>query len=70
MSEETPLKVLCLHGTATNADILKAQIADYIKYLGDRAEFDFVEAPFAIPKEKTPEFIKKYFGADVQTFEN
>ena len=68
MSEQAPLKILCLHGRFCNKQIMKIQMSSYMKYFGKRAKFDFIDAPFAVPKDKNPEIISKHFG-DVQTFE-
>ncbi|THV55723.1 hypothetical protein BGAL_0004g00450 [Botrytis galanthina] len=57
--ERDMIKVLCLHGIGTNAEVLEAQTAALRFELGDNYEYDFLEG--AYPWPVAPE-ISRIFG--------
>ena len=44
-----PLRVLCLHGLASNVDVMKYQLQPFQKILGSAVEFDFVSGLKEVP---------------------
>ncbi|RLN89393.1 hypothetical protein BBJ28_00003940 [Nothophytophthora sp. Chile5] len=63
-----PIRVLCLHGWRTSAQILRRQTEALRGAFGSRAEFLYIDAPFAA-SGPAPELVRSFYGQDGPYFQ-
>ncbi|KAF0695588.1 Aste57867_13628 [Aphanomyces stellatus] len=68
MPAQRELRILCLHGSVTNATVMSLQTSGFVQAFGDDAEFFEVDAPH-LANRPPSEDILELFGDEEEYFE-